>query len=304
MPVDYYRLPFCQPKDGVKRDHENLGEFLAGDRIENSPYLLKMKVDMFCEHVCTSHLGRAEVQGVNPSRLVKAIRRNYHNNWIVDNLPAASKSETFNVSSPNIRYWQGFPIGFVFEDKAYINNHVNIEIMYHKAENENMKYRVVRFVVEPFSIQHKFELLPEDNVLDDKSYLPRSVTIENPIDSCKDEPSAHTNITMLGNFQEASGTVLFTYDVIWTENPDLKWGSRWDIYLSMNGIIPARVHWISIANSLVIVFVLSAMIIAILVRNLHRDINRYNKVAMDEESRAEELEEYGWKLVSARETSI
>ena len=51
-------------------------------------------------------------------------------------------------------------------------------------------------------------------------------------------------------------------------------------------------------STLVIVFVLSAMIVAILVRNLHRDINRYNKVQMDEESRAEELEEYGWKLVS------
>jgi transmembrane 9 superfamily member 2/4 len=36
-----------------------------------------------------------------------------------------------------------------------------------------------------------------------------------------------------------------------------------------------------------------------LVRNLQRDLNRYNKVALDEEARAEELEEYGWKLVHA-----
>lgn len=302
MPVDYYRLPFCKPKEGVKRDHENLGEFLAGDKIENSPYLLKMKVDMFCEHVCTSHLGRAEIQGVNPSRLVKAIRRNYHNNWIVDNLPAASKSETTSIENPSIRYWQGFPIGFVIDEKAYINNHVNIEIMYHKVENEIDRYRVVRFIVEPFSIQHKFEPSTEENILDDKNYLLRNEKILDPIDSCKDDPIVHTNSTMLNSFQEASGQVLYTYDVIWIENPDLKWASRWDIYLSMNGTIPAKVHWISIANSLVIVFVLSAMIVAILVRNLHRDINRYNKVTMDEESRAEELEEYGWKLVSLRLT--
>ena len=37
LPVDYYRLPFCQPEGGPKMDHENLGEFLAGDRIESSP---------------------------------------------------------------------------------------------------------------------------------------------------------------------------------------------------------------------------------------------------------------------------
>eukprot|EP00543_Licmophora_paradoxa_P005741 CAMPEP_0202449194 /NCGR_PEP_ID=MMETSP1360-20130828/7940_1 /ASSEMBLY_ACC=CAM_ASM_000848 /TAXON_ID=515479 /ORGANISM="Licmophora paradoxa, Strain CCMP2313" /LENGTH=40 /DNA_ID= /DNA_START= /DNA_END= /DNA_ORIENTATION= len=33
MPVDYYRLPFCQPVGGPKMEKENLGEFLAGDRI-------------------------------------------------------------------------------------------------------------------------------------------------------------------------------------------------------------------------------------------------------------------------------
>ena len=46
LPVDYYRLPFCQPHGGPKMDHENLGEFLAGDRIESSPYRLNFKVDM------------------------------------------------------------------------------------------------------------------------------------------------------------------------------------------------------------------------------------------------------------------
>jgi transmembrane 9 superfamily member 2/4 len=300
MPLDYYRLPFCKPKDGVQRDHENLGEFLAGDRIENSPYVLKMKTDMYCEQLCISHLGRTEVQGINPTKIVKAIHRNYHNNWIVDNLPAATKSETQDPNNPNIRYWQGFPIGFELEEKAYINNHVNIEIMYHKVETESDKYRVVRFTVEPFSIQHKFEPLTDDANFDDKSILGRSHKILNPIDSCKEDVQVHTNISMLNEFQEASGQVLFTYDVIWQENKDLKWASRWDVYLDMSGTMPAKVHWISIANSLVIVFVLSAMIIAILVRNLHRDINRYNKVAMDEESRAEELEEYGWKLVCTK----
>ncbi|CAM9887135.1 unnamed protein product [Phaeothamnion confervicola] len=51
-------------------------------------------------------------------------------------------------------------------------------------------------------------------------------------------------------------------------------------------------------NSLLIVLFLTAMISMILMRNLHRDISRYNRVPTDEE-KAEEREETGWKLVHA-----
>jgi len=66
----------------------------------------------------------------------------------------------------------------------------------------------------------------------------------------------------------------------------------------MNDAIPANVHWYSIANSLVIVCVLSAMIITILLKNLRKDLARYNKLATDEEKEDWE-EEKGWKLVHA-----
>ena len=45
-------------------DNENLGEFLAGDRIESSPYQLRMKVEMYCQQVCISNLGKAEQKGM------------------------------------------------------------------------------------------------------------------------------------------------------------------------------------------------------------------------------------------------
>lgn len=54
-------------------------------------------------------------------------------------------------------------------------------------------------------------------------------------------------------------------------------------------------HWFSIVNSLLIVLFLTAMIAMILIRNLHRDIMRYNRVPTDEE-KAEEREETGWKV--------
>jgi transmembrane 9 superfamily protein 2/4 len=37
LPYDYYSHKFCKPHGGVQATAENLGEFLSGDRIENSP---------------------------------------------------------------------------------------------------------------------------------------------------------------------------------------------------------------------------------------------------------------------------
>jgi transmembrane 9 superfamily protein 2/4 len=41
LPMRYYTLPFCQP-EAIEDDRENLGEILLGDRIENSPYMVRM----------------------------------------------------------------------------------------------------------------------------------------------------------------------------------------------------------------------------------------------------------------------
>jgi transmembrane 9 superfamily protein 2/4 len=235
---DYYSLPNCKPSAGAKMQHENLGELLSGDRIESSPYYLLMKTDMYCEQLCVANLGRAEQKNSQPDRFVKAIRKEFHNNWIVDNLPAASKSE--NDAHIITRYWQGFPIGYIDDQKAYVNNHVNIEITYHPAESEPGKFRVVRFMVEPFSIEHKFDEINPDG---SDSFLAKIAKIQNPIAACNPSlagNSAHKHtdydqIKAADHYpQVASGKVLFTYDVIWIEDLNLKWASRWDIYLSMD----------------------------------------------------------------------
>lgn len=314
LPIDYYKLPFCRPEGEPKMDNENLGEFLAGDRIENSPYLLFMQKEIYCAQLCWKDLGAKEVKGMKANKVVRAIRKEYHNNWIVDNLSAASKVE--DDDTVTTRYWQGFPIGFISENskEAFIHNHVNIEIDYHPVDGEENAFRVVRFTVEPFSISHDFKptdtdgSAKSDTMSDDEQdqFIPEKVaTIKNPIPSCDPKISyadrKHTDYDMVTDGrdpQPASGKVLFTYDVHWVRNEKLKWASRWDIYLSMDNAIPAKVHWLSIANSIVIVCVLSAMIIAILVRNLRQDLARYNRLATDEE-KADDLEEKGWKLVHA-----
>ena len=306
LPLEYYRLPFCKPKGGESADHENFGELLEGDRIESSPYMLIFKKDLYCEQVCTSNLGRGEHRGVLPNKVAKAIQEEYHNNWIVDNLNSASKLE--DEEEWTIKYAQGFPIGFIHETekKAYINNHVNLEIEYHEIEGKEGEYNIVRFTVEPYSIKHDFEPLAKtgaEATSSDQIMTPVA-SIVDPIASCDPNttPKVHTDFQMVTEAnvrfpQEAAGKVLFTYDVIWIENKDLKWANRWDIYL--NGAHPMGMSekLFSIARKMVIVLVLSAMVAAIITRNLRRDINRYNRVPQTDEERAEALEEYGWKLV-------
>lgn len=294
--LDYYSLPFCQPDGGSKLDNENLGEFLEGDRIESSPYILRMKEDMYCQKLCVTNLGRGESPDLTPSKIVKAIQDRYYHNWIVDNLPAASKIENDNFITT--RYWQGFPLGFVDQESgfAFVHNHVNIEIMYHPVDYGPRLYQIVRFTVEPFSIKHDFN---ENN---------GSVDINNPIQSCKPNASSsgriHTSYDIIQNSgapnvgpQEASGKVLFTYDVIWVQNDELGWASRWNIYLSMDQAVPARVHWRPIFLGLIIIITLAGIIACVAVANLKTgSISSYNSVAVTDEHIGEE---HGIKAVRA-----
>ncbi|KAI5441190.1 Transmembrane 9 super member 9 [Lathyrus oleraceus] len=51
LPYSYYSLPYCRP-DHIVDSAENLGEVLRGDRIENSPYMFKMREPQMCNVVC------------------------------------------------------------------------------------------------------------------------------------------------------------------------------------------------------------------------------------------------------------
>ena len=107
LPYDYYSHgEFCKPVDGVKMAAENLGEFLSGDRIENSPYELKMRTDEYCNLLCQVTFGAREAQFLR-----RRVREEYYHNWIIDNLPAASV--VGNGQYTTTIYSRGFPIGCV-----------------------------------------------------------------------------------------------------------------------------------------------------------------------------------------------
>jgi transmembrane 9 superfamily member 2/4 len=286
MPRDYYRLPFCKPDDGPRMASENLGEFLTGNKIQTSPYVINMLKELYCQKVCQIKLNKDTF-----TRLKLHIKFGYHNNWIIDNLPSAAIGMDINGKEKK-RYAGGFPIGFIDNDTStpYLYNHVNIHIDYHKAEGG---YRVVAFAVEPLSVKHQFE---GSYTWDGSS--PEGMNRK--LRTCPNQ-NVHLQRADIEKSQEVAvnESIIFTYGVVWQES-DVEWSSRWDVYLTENHLVPAQVHWYSITNSILVVLFLSLLFVTILVRNLRRDIAAYNSLAtLTDEEKDEDVDESGWKLIHA-----
>jgi len=259
LPYRYYTLPYCTPESTQDRV-ENLGEILAGDDIENSPYELLMLQNETCKVLCQKTLEEKDKELFR-----RRINRAYFVNWIVDNLPAATKYVRQDGDITEFIYMNGFPVGLLQNGQYFVHNHVRIMISYHSSD-EYTGYRVVGFEVEPRSM------------------------IQSVKDEGDDKLSAECNSAPGELFDlDTHEEITYTYDVVWKYS-EVRWASRWDNYLKMEG---GQIHWLSILNSVMIVLFLSGLVAMILLRTLHRDIVKYNELATSEEI----AEETGWKLV-------
>ncbi|XP_020269316.1 transmembrane 9 superfamily member 7-like [Asparagus officinalis] len=266
LPYDYYFLDFCKPSK-IMNSAENLGEVLRGDRIENSIYAFKMRVDDTCKVAC-----RRELTKETAKNFREKIDDEYQVNMILDNLPVAVPRQRRD-GSPAPSYEHGYRVGIKNkDDKYYINNHLSFKVMYH-LDSETEYARIVGFEVIPTSIKHEYSEWDEKN--------PRVATCNM---NTKIAPGSHSP-------QEVTDSdyVVFTYDVTFMPS-EIKWASRWDTYLLMND---DQIHWFSIINSFMIVLFLSGMVAMIMMRTLYKDISNYNQLETQEEAQ----EETGWKLV-------
>ncbi|KAK8343914.1 hypothetical protein V6Z12_A07G046100 [Gossypium hirsutum] len=290
MPFSYYSLPFCKPKEGVKDSAENLGELLMGDRIENSPYKFKMYVNESEIFLCQSKKLSAD----DFKLLKKRIDEMYQVNLILDNLPAIryTKKEGFMLR------WTGYPVGVKVQNVYYLFNHLKFKVLIHKYEETSVArvmgtgdavevmptvtkegsdmpgHMVVGFEVVPCSVVHDGNLVNK---------LKMYEKYQSPI---KCDPNAVSMPIKEGE------PIVFTYEVAFEES-DIKWPSRWDAYLKMEG---SKVHWFSILNSLLVIIFLAGIVLVIFLRTVRRDLTRYEE--LDKESQVQMNEELsGWKLV-------
>jgi len=258
LPYRYYVLPYCQPS-AIHVAAENLGEILLGDSIENSMYDIRMNQNASCAYLCERKLGPEE-----KSNFKRMIDHEYQVNWLVDNLPAAMRY--FRRGDNTYSYTHGFPVGVKRDGRYFVNNHVRIGLQYHVDPLEFEGFRVVGFEVYPQSLVQNTWM--GNNGMEA---------------SCDDADDLSPRFDL-----EQHESIMYTYDVTWTPSP-IRWASRWDVYLRMH---EGQIHWFSIMNSLMIVIFMSGMVAMILLRTLHRDIAKYNDMAVEDSA-----EETGWKLV-------
>jgi transmembrane 9 superfamily member 2/4 len=264
LPFDYYSLKYCRPKEGIKSYAENLGEFLSGDRIENSPYEINMNMEVFCKVLCDVTLNKKE-----SDHFAHAIKSVYHNNWIIDNLPAASIIDSDEQITTK---YVGFPVGYPGPKNVnYLYNHVNIILLTHDDIDPEYS-RIVGFYVEPMSVAHASK------------------------GSCEGM-TRHLEYSSIKEHQSLRNNIIFSYGIEWRKS-DVQWASRWDIYLTMNKAVSDKVHWFSIVNSLVIVMLLALIVGIIMYKTIQNDVSSYNRVRTAEE-KAELRDDSGWKLVHA-----
>eukprot|EP01096_Ripella_sp_DP13-Kostka_P010328 TRINITY_DN4044_c0_g1_i1.p1 TRINITY_DN4044_c0_g1~~TRINITY_DN4044_c0_g1_i1.p1 ORF type:complete len:653 (-),score=306.02 TRINITY_DN4044_c0_g1_i1:177-2075(-) len=266
LPYDFYSLPFCREDKGPKLFAESLGEILMGDKIESSPYQILAGVSEVCKVLC-----KLDYTSKDLAAFEERVRQEYRVNWILDNLPAAVKKTLIDVNGMRSTIYElGFPLGVVENDVAYLHNHVHLKIIYHTSPEYEGR-RIVGFEVEPQSIQHG------------------AFDVNNP-SSYPESCVKPTNWQAVSGHTDAA-SITFTYSVEWELNPDIKWSSRWDVYLKMTD---TQIHWFSIVNSLMIVLFLTGMVALIMRRTIHADVRRY--IEMEQEDAQEET---GWKLVHA-----
>ncbi|KAI8023488.1 Transmembrane 9 superfamily member 9 [Camellia lanceoleosa] len=272
LPYSFYSLPYCKPEKIVD-SAENLGEVLRGDRIENSPFVFKMREPQMCKVVC-----RVVLNAKTAKEFKEKIDDEYRVNMILDNLPLVVPIRRLDQES-SIVYQHGYHVGIKGqyagskEEKYFIHNHLTFTVKFHK-DPQTETARIVGFEVKPFSAKHEYE-----GQWSDKTRLT----------TC--DPHAKRTITNSESPQEVDNKkeIIFTYDVEFQES-DVKWAYRWDTYLLM---ADDQIHWFSIVNSLMIVLFLSGMVAMIMLRTLYRDISKYNQLETQEEAQ----EETGWKLV-------
>ena len=257
LPYAYYDLPFtCPPTMHKKPLHLSLNEIIRGDRKWQSDYILNFGEDDQCHILCTR---KTTKEGMKEAQ--ELVKNGYVVQWLIDDeLPAVT---TFISTTDHKKYYaSGFPLGFVDPEtgKTYLNTHVMIVIRYNTVDTN--KHTIFGFELYPKSTvdfhcpgaskdYEQYELVVPEND-DDLTFIP------------------------------------FTYSVYWREEYLVDWEHRWDLYLNAGELSndkSKQFHWISLANSFGIVFLISSITAVILYRTFKISRRSFSDISKEEDDK-------------------
>ena len=255
----------------------NLGEVLRGDRIMTSDYDLQMGRDVECEFLCARRVDRAGVR-----RARQLIEDGYVAEWIVDNLPGATSFVT--VDRTEKYYAAGFKVGskdispVTGKPMYYINNHLTLVIRWRAAPGragERGGKVVVGFEVYTKSIgpeDRNATGCPRDARRGDANTAPGMALHIAPNNTLAAQ--RYPGSSYLPEEDDiddgAALDVPYSYSVYWREDARVEWANRWDLYFR-NREESSRVHWLAIANAIVIAGLLTAVVVMIWNRTVSGD---------------------------------
>ncbi|KAH6563595.1 hypothetical protein BASA61_006135 [Batrachochytrium salamandrivorans] len=238
----YDELPFvCSPSE-LSHQLLSIGQILRGDRVIKSDIVVRTMVQTPCELLCSKPIHQVDVALAR-----HMIQDNYQVEWILDDLPGATAKSSVGSVTIDKRYEIGFPLGYYNQklDVFELHNHLLLNIVYKEYSRDNIV--IVGFEIYPKSIQTASGmcLSGRDSQYMDPFYLPES---------------GHT-------------TIDWTYSVQWQHDDTVDWPHRWDKYLTTR---TTSIHWYSVANSIVILLLMTAAVAAAMMHTLSRDISFYN----------------------------
>ena len=274
IPFDLYYLDICAPED-ISLIPSNLGEKLLSGKSYQTDFELSVNESKIGQLLCTKKISKTAYK-----RIINLIEKEYFVNYFLDNLPVGLAHTYFNISTKEIRYNTGVPIGFIKDNQAYINNYFRINVQLNKIiipvlanktkrddDDEYINvtaYDIIGFTIEPFSIKMK-------NVNDKINKIINSgIEYENQVFNASEE-------------------IIFRYDTFYTYT-DTMYEERYFKFFSGDKFI----HSNSIYISGLIIILLLIILTYIYIRAIKSETEIHNeKVASDDI-----INEYGWRNIA------
>ena len=274
IPFDLYYLDICAPEDIILIP-ANLGEKILSGKSYQTGFELSINESKVGQLLCTKKISKTAFKRIN-----NLIKKEYFVNYFLDNLPVGLAHTYFNISTKEIKYNTGIPIGFVKEDKVFINNYfrinvqlnkINISVLVNKTKRDDddeyidvPAYDIIGFTIEPFSIKMK-------DVNDKINKIINSgIEYENQIFNVSEE-------------------IIFRYDTFYTYT-DSTYEERFFKFFYGDKFI----HTNSIYISGLIILILLIILSYIYFRAIKSETEIYNEKVSSEDS----INEYGWRNIA------